>query len=234
MSLELSGRRIVIAGGTSGIGRATAKSCSEKGASTLILGRNPQKLSSAVNALQRTKGKLCDVRNSEDCQNAIEFADHEMGGIDGLIFCAGVGKIASIEDLSFDHYREMIEVNLIGAFNMIKAIVPFLKTSSNSNIILMGSRAGRYAFKGGTGYCAAKFGTQGLAEALFLDVNKYGIAVTLIAPGTVATGFANVQKQSWHLKAEDIAETVINCLKMHPNANINWIEIRPMGDSSVG
>ena len=76
-------------------------------------------------------------------------------------------------------------------------------------------------------YCSAKFGIQGFAEALFLDLRKYGIPVTLISPGIVDTGFAGVKSQDWHLQPDDVAEVICNCLSTHVRANINWVEVRP-------
>ena len=106
-------------------------------------------------------------------------------------------------------------------------MLPELSKATHADIILLGSRAGRYAFEGGTGYCAAKFGIQGFAEALYLDVVSNNISVSLVAPGIVDTGFAGVKGQSWHLQAEDVAKAIGDCLVSHTRANINWIEMRP-------
>ena len=227
MNTLLSERRILIAGGTSGIGLATSQYCIEKNASVFILGQNHNKLSSAVKYLKTADGSHCDVRLPLDCKDSVDKAKSHMGGIDTLIFCAGVGTILPISDLTFEDYRAMIEVNLLGAFNMCQSALPELKKSNHADIILLGSRAGRYAFEGGTGYCAAKFGMQGFAEALYLDVISDDISVSLIAPGTVDTGFANVEGQSWHLQAEDVAKAIGDCLTSHSRVNMNWIEMRP-------
>ena len=227
MSSLLSGRRILVAGGTSGIGLATSQYCIEKNASVFILGKNHNKLESALEYLKTADGSACDVRLPSDCNNSVEEATRSMGGVDTLIFCAGVGTISPISELEFEEYRAMIEVNLLGAFNMCKALLPELKKSKRADIFLIGSRAGRYAFEGGTGYCAAKSGIQGFAEALYLDVISDDISVTLIAPGIVDTGFAKVKGQSWHLQAEDVAKAIGDCLTSHARANINWIEMRP-------
>jgi len=227
LSVTLSERRILVAGGTSGIGLETSRYCSKKNASVFILGQNFERLSSAVDSLNSAGGSICDVRSPIDCTKSVDLAKHSMGGIDALIFCAGVGTTLPISELTFEDYRAMIEVNLLGAFNMCKAALPVLKKSNHADIILLGSRAGRYAFKGGTGYCASKFGIQGFAEALYLDVVSDDISVSLVAPGTVDTGFAEVKGQSWHLQAEDVAKAIGDCLSSHGRANINWIEMRP-------
>ena len=223
----LDKRRLLVVGGNSGIGYATANLAVELGASVFLVGRDQQKLNDAIGALERATGDTGDVRIPKDCNKNVSSAAKFLGGIDCLVFSAGTGEIKNIEEMEVEKFREIVDINLVGAFNVCKAILPYLKKSSRPNIILLGSRAGRYAFEGGVAYCAAKFGMQGFAESLFLDVRKYGIPVTLVAPGTVNTGFSNVKGQEWQLHADDIAEVICNCLMARPKANVNWVEVRP-------
>lgn len=221
------GRRLLIAGGTSGIGLATAKLCQTHGAKIYLLGRNKDKLRSALLSVRGANGMVCDVRDPLACDNAIADGEKKLGGFDTLVFSSGVGNVEEIDKLTLEDFKEIIDVNLLGAFNLCKKTLPFLLKSSRPQIILLGSRAGRYAFKGGTGYCAAKFGIQGFAESLFLDLQEKGILVTLVAPGTVDTGFAGLKSESWQLKPEDIADVICDCLMTDSRANINWVEVRP-------
>ena len=91
----------------------------------------------------------------------------------------------------------------------------------------LGSRSGRYAFKGGVGYNTTKFGLQGLTEAMFLDLHKYGVRVGLVAPGTVATGFGGTDAAEWHLQPGDVAEAVVSMIGARAGACLNWVEMRP-------
>ncbi len=103
----------------------------------------------------------------------------------------------------------------------------WLKKANGADIINLGSRSGRYASAGGTAYSATKLGLQGFSEALFLDLHKYGIRVTLVAPGSVSTGLGGKSKEEWHLLPKDVAVVIGDVLALDYRANINWVEIRP-------
>ena len=91
----------------------------------------------------------------------------------------------------------------------------------------LGSRSGRYAFRGGVGYNTTKFGLQGFSEALFLDLHSQGIRVSLVAPGTVSTGFGGTAAEDWHLQPADVAEVVADVVEADVRAAVSWVEIRP-------
>ncbi len=225
--------KVLITGGTAGIGLATAEALLGEGHDVFICGRNKQKLQDALEKLdsvavgRKVSGAICDVRNYDSVCDMVDQATGAMGGLDALVNNAGIGLIQSIEDLSPDDWRDMIDINLTGVFNCCKAALPALKKSTKANIINLGSRAGRYAFAGGTAYNATKFGLQGFSEALYLDLSQYGIGVSLVAPGAVATGFAGVEDEPWHLLPEDIAKVIADILSNNKRANVNWVEIRP-------
>lgn len=225
--------KVIITGGTAGIGLATARALLGEGHDVFICGRDEAKLMAAIDSVKDTgpqskiSGAVCDVRNLEDVSDMVDKATQAMGGLDALVNNAGVGSVGSIETLSPEDWQAMIDINLTGVFNCCKAALPALKKSSKANIINLGSRAGRYAFAGGTGYNATKFGLQGFSEALFLDLTDYDIGVSLVAPGAVATGFAGVEDEPWHLLPEDIAKVIADILRSDKRANVNWVEIRP-------
>lgn len=225
--------RVLITGGTAGIGLATAKRLLCEGHQVFICGRSAEKLTAAQHELAEiapamsSQGAVCDVRDFEAVSRMVDQAASVMGGLDALVNNAGVGHISDIATMSVDNWRSMIDINLNGVFYCCKAAIPYLKSSPKGNIINLGSRAGRYAFPGGTAYNATKFGLQGFSEALFLDLSKYGIGVSLVAPGSVATGFAGVENEDWHLQPDDIAKVIGDLLRNDQRANVNWVEIRP-------
>ena len=223
---RLSGRRVLITGGTSGIGYATASHLRTVGAHVFITGRDSGRLETAMTSLG-VPGATCDVRDFDACEKTTAEAGRAMGGIDALVNSAGVGSVTPFSELGPEQWASMLETNVTGTYNSCKAALPWLKASDRADIINLGSRSGRYAFAGGTAYCASKFAVQGFSEALFLDLAQFGIGVSLIAPGTVATGFAGTEAEAWHLRPEDVAETIALCLASHPRSNLNWIEMRP-------
>jgi len=230
---EIKNKKIIVTGGTAGIGLATAATLLERGHKVFICGRKQDRLSLALNQLEKISGKenvsgiVCDVRDYEDVENMTTKADNFFDGIDVLVNSAGVAVIESFPDITSEEWKDTIDINLTGVFNCCKSVLPRLKESSQADIINLGSRAGRYAFAGGTAYNTAKFGLQGFSEALFLDLNQYGIGVSLVAPGTVGTGLGGTEKQDWHLQPEDIAKVIADIIESNSRANINWVEIRP-------
>jgi len=228
-------RRIVVTGGTAGIGFAIAKRLLLDGHSVFICGHDAERLQAAIASLaaaapDRVHGKLCDVRRLQDVQDMIAAARSALGGVDGLINNAGVAFIEDFESVTPEQWSEIIDTNLTGVFNCCHAALPALKEAAlqgPSDIINVGSRSGRYSFKGGTGYNTTKFGLQGFTEALFLDLSRIGIRVGLIAPGTVATGLGGTSPQDWHLRPDHIAHAISAMLDAEANACMNWIEIRP-------
>jgi NAD(P)-dependent dehydrogenase (short-subunit alcohol dehydrogenase family) len=128
-------------------------------------------------------------------------------------------------------WTEIVDTNLTGVFNCCHAALPALKEAAAqkgvADIINVGSRSGRYAFRGGVGYNTTKFGLQGFTEAMFLDLNRHGIRVGLVAPGTVATGLGGTQPADWHLDPGDVAAVVAAMIDAESRACMNWVEIRP-------
>ena len=225
-------RKVVITGGSAGIGFSTADRLVHLGHSVFICARNRQTLNLAIEQIRdrhegaHISGDVCDVRNYDDVVKFMAAADAWMGGIDVLVNNAGIASVKPFEDMSAEDWKDMVDINLTGVFNGCKAALPMLKQSTCANIINLGSRAGRYAFPGGTAYNATKFGLQGFSEALFLDISRYGIGVSLVAPGTVATDLSG-SSEDWHLQAEDIAKVISDLLTNNNRANINWVEVRP-------
>ena len=230
-------RNVVITGGTAGIGLATAQLLLERGYGVFICGRNELRLKEALTALttgvgaDRVGGAVCDVRHLDSAQAMIESARRHLGTIDGLVNNAGIAFIKDIDELTPTMWAQIIDTNLTGVFNCCHAALPALKDAAAqtgfADIVNIGSRSGRYAFRGGAGYNTTKFGLQGMTEAMFLDLNRFGIRVGLVAPGTVGTGFGGTAPAEWHLRPQDVAKAVANMIGAENGSCLNWIEIRP-------
>ncbi len=220
-------------GGSAGIGLATAELLLAHGCRVFICGRREARLADALGRLRGrsgpefVSGTVCDVRSAQETESMVRTAAEFLGGIDALVNSAGVAAIAPFADLPVEAWQDMIDTNLTGVFNCCKAALPWMTRSNHADIINLGSRAGRYAFSGGTAYNTTKFGLQGFTEALFLDVSDLGIAVSLVAPGTVATGLGGTPQEDWHLQPEDVAKVIADILASHRRSNLNWVELRP-------
>ena len=225
-------RKAIITGATSGIGLSIAQIFLDRGNDVFLCGRKQDKLNKIINTfidlygINRVDGCLCDVSELSSVEKMVKKANLFLGEIDVLVNNAGVAYIKNFENLPPEQWNEMINTNLTGVFNCCHVVLPYLK-EKGGDIINIGSRSGRYAIKGGVGYNASKFAIQGFTEALFLDLNHYGIRVSLVAPGTVSTGFGNTIEENWHLLPEDVAKVVSDIIEADLRATINWVELRP-------
>src|SRR5205814_4142202 len=170
-----------------------------------------------------------DVSSLASETAAIKAVIEHFGQLDVLVANAGVGHFASIETLTEVAWKEMIDTNLTGVFNSVKASLTSLK-QSKGYIITIASLAGTNFFANGSGYNASKFGLVGFSQAIMMDLRQYGIKVTTIMPGSVATHFNEhtpTDADAWKIQPEDIGQIVIDLLNMNPRTLPSKIEVRP-------
>ncbi len=222
----------LITGGTKGIGFGIAEALLKEGYQVAITGRGEG--AKAVAALEKIgPGKVlfvqADVRSLESQQAAVQKAVQAFGGIDVLIANAGVGHFASIEDMTPEVWNETIDTNLTGVFYSIKATLAEIK-KAKGYIFTISSLAGTNFFANASAYNASKFGLTGFTQAVMLDLRKYGIKVTTIMPGSVATEFNDHTpgpEDAWKIQIEDLGQIVVDLLRMHPRTLPSKVEVRP-------
>ena len=224
----------LITGGTKGIGLGIAHALLAKGAKVIITGRSKESTQKVVDQLlekypDNVIGAGADVRIYEDQQRAIKDAVTKWGKVDIAIANAGVGHFESIEDLSINQWKDVIDINLTGAFYTVKAAVEELK-KSKGYFISIASLAGTNFFAKGSAYNASKFGLVGFTQAVMLDLRKYGVKVSTVMPGSVATYFNDhipSEQDAWKIQPEDIGQIVVDLLQMHPRTLPSKVEVRP-------
>jgi hypothetical protein len=237
---NLSGKVAIITGGSKGIGYGIADALVKEGMNVAISARHQNDLDEATQKLNDTGpgqaiGIQSDVRKLEDEQNVVSEVLNHWGQLDLLMANAGVGKFASIEELSPEEWKQTIDTNLTGVYNSIKAGVEPLK-ASKGYFMTLASLAGTNFFEGGAAYNASKFGLVGFTQAVMLDLRKHGVKTTTIMPGSVATYFNdNVpsSEDSWKIQPEDIGEMVVYLLKTPSRTLPSKIEVRPTMPPSV-
>jgi 3-oxoacyl-[acyl-carrier protein] reductase len=222
-----------ITGGSKGIGFGIAKALVEQGMRVAITSRSREAAETAARALSPDTSKVigigADASDADSENTAVQQVIKHFGSLDVVVANAGVGHFASIENLSEQQWQEMIGTNLTGVFHTIKASIDALK-ASQGYIITIASLAGTNFFETASGYNASKFGLVGFTQAVMLDLRKYGIKVTTIMPGSVATHFNNHQPNeadSWKIQPEDMGQIVVDLLRMHPRTLPSKIEVRP-------
>ena len=222
-----------ITGGSKGIGYGIAKTLLQNGMKVAISSRTLEAAQLAASALSDDATKILalqsNVTSLPDEIKAIQATVAHFGQLDVLVANAGVGHFANIENITEEQWKETIDTNLTGVFNSVKAGIEVLK-NTKGYIITIASLAGTNFFESASAYNASKFGLVGFTQAIMLDLRKYGIKVTTIMPGSVATQFNNhvlSNEDAWKIQPEDIGQLVADLLKMNERTLPSKIEVRP-------
>ncbi len=231
---DLTNHVALITGGSKGIGYAVAEAMLHEGMQVAITGRDQKSLDQAVENLARIGdnkiiGVQSDVRMMAEEREAISAVLNRFGKLDVLVANAGVGHFAPIEEMTEKQWHDVIDINLTGVFNSVKASLEALK-ESKGYIITIASLAGTNFFATGAAYNASKFGLVGFTQAIMLDLRKKGIKVSTIMPGSVATHFNGrtpSEADAWKIQPQDIGKMVINLLSMPARTLPSKVEMRP-------
>lgn len=188
---DLTGKRALITGATHGLGMAMAKALGQAGATLIINGHSPDKMSAALATYKQTGltvySSQFDVTNNEAVKNAIDEIEKTIGPIDILINNAGIIKRIPILEMEADEFREVIDVDLVAPFIVSKHVGKYMvqrKAGKIINICSMMSELGRNTV---TAYAAAKGGLKMLTKNMATEWAKYNIQVNGIGPGYFAT-----------------------------------------------
>lgn len=202
---RLPDKAVIITGGTSGMGRATALLFAREGARVAITGRDEGRGREAVDAIRGAGAEAifvrADVRAAADCGRVAGEALRAFGRIDVLFNNAGVFFPHSVPDCSEEEWDETIDVNLKGTFLMSKAVLPHMISRKSGVIINNSSGWGLVGGDAAAAYCASKGGVVLLTKAMAIDHGRHGIRVNCICPGDVDTPMlpadARARGQSW-------------------------------------
>jgi 3-oxoacyl-[acyl-carrier protein] reductase len=217
--MELKGKKVIVTGGSLGIGKATAVLLKASGAKVLITGRDKQRLQKAA-AEVGCDYVVADVANEEDVKRTIEAALVLLGGIDVLINNAGIGgAFKELTELNLEDFQKIYHVNVFGAAMMAKHCAKIFKEQSYGDIINVASTAARKGYAHGTIYASSKFALRGMTECWQAELRKYNVRVMLINPSEVTTAFAQADRierpeQDNKLRSEEIAHAIKSVLTM--------------------
>jgi NAD(P)-dependent dehydrogenase (short-subunit alcohol dehydrogenase family) len=176
-----AGLRVLVSGGTSGIGRATAERFLALGARVAVLARDP------APAPEGTVGLACDVADDEAVRRAVEEAVARLGGLDVLVNNAAVSAVGTVEENPDDEWRRVIEINLLGVVRLSRAALPHLRRSPHAAIVNVASAVATQGFPDRALYTATKGAVEALTRAMAADHVREGIRVNAVSPGTVDT-----------------------------------------------
>ena len=215
---NLSGKKVLITGGSSGIGKATAIDLVGKGAIVCITGRNKVKLDEVASEINAIPIHL-DVSKYNSIAVKTLDAFHSMGGIDVLINNAGIGEFAKLEDIKINHFESIFATNVFGLTMLTQEVVKFFKTQQYGMIINIGSSAATSGFPSGSVYCASKFALRGLTECWRHELRRDNIRVVLVNPSEVPTAFNNKdrverEEQENKLSSKEISHAIVSTINM--------------------
>lgn len=236
--IDLEGKRILVTGGTTGIGRATVALLAREGARVLTFGRHQPELDEALAEARGSRGSAegvtADTATQDGVRTVFAALDERLGGIDMLVTCAALGA-EPIHEMEEDEWRYVVETNLIGAMACARQAILRMMGSGGGHLLFVGSISAEIKAEGESVYSATKAGLQAFAETLRKEVADRNIKVTVIQPGSVATSMhpSNRLEQrgaiAGHrmLYAEEIAEAIHFALTRSERADIVNLRIEP-------
>jgi 3-oxoacyl-[acyl-carrier protein] reductase len=185
MSRRLIGRKILVTGAASGIGREIASVFSTEGAALALLDRDEAGVQAFATSLPASSFP-CDVANRAQVDRVVAMAAETLNGLDGVVNAAGVLDIAPFRELSPESWDRMIAVNLTGPFNVVKAALPHLQQAEMATIVNIASISALLPMAGTAGYSASKAGLTMFTKGLAYDLGPR-IRANNICPGTIKT-----------------------------------------------
>ncbi len=198
MALEsLNGKRCLVTGAASGIGRATAHAAAREGALLFLTDIQAEALGETVAAVRRAGGRVewhaaADLTDHEAVAALAAEVHREHGSMDVVMNVAGVSTWGAIERLGHDDWRKMVDVNLMGPIGVLECFVPpMIAAGRGGHIVNVSSAAGLFGLPWHAAYSASKFGLRGVSEVLRFDLRRHGIGVSLVCPGGVKTPLVN-------------------------------------------
>ena len=187
---NLQNKVAYITGGSKGIGFGVAKALLNAGMKVAITSRTLETAEEAAKSLTSDAARVLalqsEVSSMASERKAVQATIDHFGQLDVLVANAGVGHFAPIDTMTEEDWKTTIDTNLTGVFNSVKSCIDALK-KSEGYIITIASLAGTNFFEQASAYNASKFGLVGFTQAVMLDLRKYGIKVSTIMPGSVAT-----------------------------------------------
>lgn len=222
----LNGKRILITGASSGIGRALAVEAAHRGASLVINGRDEERLQETTKLIGSTGAEIvpviADITDPSDRDRLIRSAEQQLGGLDILINNAGLGATGHFQHATPERLRRIMETNFFAPCELCRLAIPLLKSGNDPAILFINSVAGRRAIPSRTEYSASKFALMGFSEALRGELSKDGIEVSTVSPGLTDSSFEehmieNHARHSLHaqrsMSSSDCAKLVLDALE---------------------
>lgn len=245
--MRLNGKRVWITGASSGIGETTARVLASEGAEVVLSARRTERIQSLAEEISEQGGKALvkpfDVTDRFAAARTGEELE-ALGGVDVLVNNAGIMPLAPMLGCRIDEWDKMIDINIKGLLYTIHAVLPGMSDRRRGHIVNVSSVAAKFAFAGGAVYCGTKFAVRGITDGLRREALHYGVHVTSVEPGAVATeiqdritqeGTGSVVKVEGSFSASneerlqnvDVARAILYVITQPDHVTIGELLLRP-------
>ena len=217
--MNIKNAKILVTGGSLGIGKATAQELIKKGATVIITGRNKERLEKAANEIGAIP-LVFDVSDLESIPaKAAECLELLGGKIDVLVNNAGIGDFPVLGEIKVEHFEKIFKTNVFGLALLTQELVAPMKAQQSGTIINIGSTASMKGFARGTVYAASKFAVRAMSQSWAAELRRDNIRVCQINPSEVTTAFNNTERTEKadapnKLDGNDIAHTILSVIEM--------------------
>ncbi|MBV7334908.1 SDR family oxidoreductase [Chloroflexi bacterium TSY] len=241
--MRLRGKVVLITGGGTGVGRATAELFAAEGGQVIITGRREGKLEEVCRSIDSSPAvthQVCDVSDRTQVIQCVEWIATQFGPVDIVVSNAGVNvPERRLDSLSAEDWRYIMDVNATGAYNVVEVVLPSMRERKDGVIISISSIAGiRASVLAGAAYSASKHAMTALSKVIGLEEGKNGIRATAIHPGEINTPIlddrpvaVSDERKAQILQSEDVAAAALFVATLPPRANIPELTIKPTIDS---
>jgi len=240
----MTGQVVMVTGGATGIGRACALACGRAGAAVALLSLPGPELSRTAEELGaagvRAYPAAADVRDFGAVEQAVRQVLAGLGRIDVLVASAGIADQSSITGGSPDRWRAVVETNLLGVANTVRAVAPEMARAGSGDIVVIASASGRDTYVGEPLYIASKWGVVGLGHAVRKELQSSNIRVALIEPGLVDTPLTRgspvvrpLVEAGGALLPDDIADAVTWLISRPRRVAVTELVIRPASVADI-
>ena len=246
---SLDGRKVLITGGSSGIGEATATAMAAEGAAVAVGARRKERLDELATKIEGDGGTAvaieADITDEDKARQLVEGAAEALGGLDCLVNNAGVMLLGPLQGADPSEWRQMIEVNCLGLLYCTHYALPLMRDGGGGDVVNVSSVAGRIAALGSGVYNMTKWGVVGYSESLRQEGALIGVRVTCVEPGFVDTELQGHNKHPMvleqlekmreqtgkALEAVDIANAIVYAASQPKHVSVNEILVRPSGQA---
>ncbi len=239
---QLTDRVAIVTGASKGIGYSIAARFAQEGAKVVVAARQREPLDALVRQIQEAGGTALavptDVTVEQQVLDLFRIARDTFGRLDMLVNNAGISVVKPTEELSLDAWRRVLDCNVTGAFLCSREALKIMKQQRAGRILNIGSVSAKVPRAHSAAYTASKYALEGLTRSLAVDARAYGVAVSVLQPGNVATplwnGREEVMRREGAITPEDVARIAVTMMALPPEVNFYEAIVLPLTMPALG